>query len=321
MNECSKRMLIASGRSNEPLAQNIATALGQPLEDIEVKNFNDKEIGVKYNENVRGSHLFIIQSTNPPAENILELLIMIDAAKRASANEITVVIPYYGYGRMDRKDEGRVAISAKLMADLINVAGAHRIVSMDLHSSQIQGFSDGPFDHLYGSLVFKPVLMQSEKNYNAAASPDVGRIKMARAYAQKILPSPGQYIDILAIDKRRHAAGSAEVMNIIGDAAGKRILIVDDMIDTASTLCNAAQAFMGAGAESVDALATHLILSNNAVERIQASPLGKVYTTNTIHHTKRYSKIEVVDASAAFGEAIKNIFEHGSVSAVFDSVH
>ena len=227
--------MIFSGSSNLPLAIKISKKIGKPLGSIELKRFSDGEIWVKYGENIRGMDVFIIQSTNPPADNLLELLIMIDAARRASAKQITAVIPYFGYARQDRKDQPRVAITSKLMANLITVAGADRVISMDLHAPQIQGFFDIPFDHLYGSSVFHDQF-DHLKNDLAIVSPDVGGIKLARAYA-KLLGS-----SLVVIDKRRPKQNVAEVVHIIGDVENKEVLIVDDLIDTAGTFVGAVEA-------------------------------------------------------------------------------
>ena len=232
----SSEYKIFSGSSNLPLAEKISKKLDLPLGNIELKKFSDGEIWVKYGENIRGSDVFIIQSTSPPAENLMELLIMIDAAKRASAKRITAVIPYFGYARQDRKDQPRVAITAKLIANLITVAGTDRVMTMDLHAAQLQGFFDIPFDHLYGSTVFSG-LIKNEDGNTVVVSPDVGGLKMARSYAKRI------HADLVVIDKRRPNQNLAEVVNIIGDVENKDVLIVDDLIDTAGTFIAAIQAF------------------------------------------------------------------------------
>ncbi len=267
---------VFSGRSNRPLAELIAGELGKPLGDCEIKTFSDGEIWVKYGENIRGSDVFIIQSTNPPAENLLELLIMIDAAKRASARKVAAVIPYFGYARQDRKDQPRVSITAKLVANLITKAGADRIITMDLHAPQLQGYFDIPVDHLYSSAVLvKNVKKRRLKNL-AIASPDVGGIKIARAYAKRL------EAELVVIDKRRPRQNVAEVMNIIGDVAGRNILIVDDLVDTAGTLCNAVEALVVAGADKVYAACTHPVLSGKAFDRIEGSRIEKLMVTDSI---------------------------------------
>lgn len=306
---------IFAGRSNPALAEKIANYLGMPLGEAKVENFSDGEISVNYFESIRGSDMFIIQSTNPPAENLMELLIMIDAAKRSSAGRITAVMPYYGYARQDRKDKPRVAITAKLVANLLTQAGADRILTMDLHAPQIQGFFDIPFDHLYSSVV----LIDHVKNMDIAdnlvvASPDVGGVKLARKFASEL------GTELVIVDKRRPRANVAEVMNIIGDVKGKNVLLVDDMIDTAGTLVNAAKAIQEAGGLKVYAAATHPILSGPAIERINGSVLEKVIVTDSLVTNHDFSpKIEIVTISNLFGEAIKRIYDGESVSYLFDS--
>jgi ribose-phosphate pyrophosphokinase len=306
---------IFAGRSNPALAEKIAEYLGMPLCDAKVENFSDGEISVNYFESIRGSDMFIIQPTNPPADNLMELLIMIDAAKRSSAARITAVLPYYGYARQDRKDKPRVAITAKLVANLLTQAGADRILTMDLHAPQIQGFFDIPFDHLYSSVV----LIDYVKNMDIAdnllvASPDVGGVKLARKFAAEL------GTDLVIVDKRRPKANVAEVMNIIGDVRGKNVLLVDDMIDTAGTIVNAAKAIKEAGGLKIYAAATHPILSGPAIERINNSVLEKVIVTDSLVTEHEYSsKIEIVTISNLLGEAIKRIYDGESVSYLFDS--
>jgi ribose-phosphate pyrophosphokinase len=303
---------VFSGRSNRPLADLIAGELGKPLGDCEIKTFSDGEIWVKYGENIRGSDVFIIQSTNPPAENLLELLIMIDAAKRASARKVAAVIPYFGYARQDRKDQPRVSITAKLVANLITEAGADRIITMDLHAPQLQGYFDIPVDHLYSSAVLvKSVKKRRLKNL-AIASPDVGGIKIARAYAKRL------EAELVVIDKRRPRQNVAEVMNIIGEVEGRNILIVDDLVDTAGTLCNAVEALVKAGAEKVYAACTHPVLSGKAFERINGSRIEKLMVTDSIPLKKASPKIEVDSVAYIFAEAIKRTFYHRSISSLFD---
>jgi ribose-phosphate pyrophosphokinase len=303
---------VFSGRSNRPLADLIAGELGKPLGDCEIKTFSDGEIWVKYGENIRGSDVFIIQSTNPPAENLLELLIMIDAAKRASARKVAAVIPYFGYARQDRKDQPRVSITAKLVANLITKAGADRIITMDLHAPQLQGYFDIPVDHLYSSAVLvKNVKKRRLKNL-AIASPDVGGIKIARAYAKRL------EAELVVIDKRRPRQNVAEVMNIIGEVDGRNILIVDDLVDTAGTLCNAVEALVKAGAAKVYAACTHPVLSGKAFERIDGSRMEKLLVTDSIPLKKTSAKIEVDSVAYIFAEAIKRTFYHRSISSLFD---
>jgi ribose-phosphate pyrophosphokinase len=303
---------VFSGRSNRPLAENIAAELGKPLGQCEIKVFSDGEMWVKYSENVRGCDVFLVQSTNPPAENLLELLIMIDAAKRASARKIAAVIPYFGYARQDRKDQPRVSITAKLIANLITEAGADRVITMDLHAPQIQGFFDIPVDHLYSSAVLVKYFKDNPIENLAVASPDVGGIKMARAYAKRL------EAELVVIDKRRPKQNDAEVMNIIGDVKGKNILIVDDLIDTGGTLVNAVVALQEAGAKDVFAAATHPVLSGSAIERINKSNLKKIVVTDTLPMNVQSPKIEVETIAQLFGEAIKRTFKHQSISSLFD---
>ncbi|MBP1678676.1 MAG: ribose-phosphate pyrophosphokinase [Bacteroidetes bacterium] len=267
---------VFSGRANRPLAERIAADIGEPLGQCEIRTFSDGEIWAKYSENVRGCDVFIIQSTNPPAENLLELLIMIDAAKRSSARKVAAVIPYFGYARQDRKDQPRVSITAKLVANLLTEAGADRIITMDLHAPQIQGFFDIPVDHLYSSAVLVKYFSRKKLERLAVASPDVGGIKMARAYAKRL------GADLVVIDKRRPRQNEAEVMNIIGDVSDRDIIIIDDLVDTAGTLVNAVSALKQAGAHEVYAAATHPVLSGAAIERINASQLRTLVVTDTL---------------------------------------
>ena len=278
----------------------------------EIKTFSDGEIWVKYSDNIRGSDVFIVQSTNPPAENLMELLIMIDAAKRASARKVAAVIPYFGYARQDRKDQPRVSITAKLIANLITGAGADRVITMDLHAPQIQGFFDIPVDHLYSSAVLVKHFKRKKINNLAVASPDVGGIKMARAYAKRL------EADLIVIDKRRPKQNEAEVMNIIGDVEGKNILIVDDLIDTAGTLCNAVSALHEHGAREIFAACTHPVFSGKSVERINNSKLSKILVTDTLPITTQSSKIETESVAHIFSEAMKRTFKHMSISSLFD---
>ena len=311
----AKPIKIFAGRSNPALAEKIAEYLDMSLGNAKVENFSDGEISVNFFESIRGSDLFIVQSTNPPGDNLMELLIMIDAARRSSAARITAVIPYYGYARQDRKDRPRVAITAKLVANLLTEAGANRILTMDLHAPQIQGFFDIPFDHLYSSVILIDHIRHREFRENlVVASPDVGGVKLARKFAEELCT------DLVIVDKRRPAANVAEVMNIIGDVNGKNVLLVDDMIDTAGTLVNAAKAIRDAGGLKIYAAATHPILSGPAIKRIDASILEKVIVTDSVITKHEYSaKIETVTVSNLFGEAIKRIYEDDSVSCLFDS--
>lgn len=305
--------LVFAGNSNVPLANKIVEAIGISLGSIELKRFSDGEIWVKYGENIRGREVFLIQSTNPPAENLIELLVMIDAAKRASAKKVTAIIPYFGYARQDRKDQPRVSITAKLMANLITVAGADRVMTMDLHASQIQGFFDIPVDHLYGSSIFLNHLNNLSDNL-AVVSPDVGGIKIARAYAKML------HSDLIVIDKRRPKQNFAEIMNIIGEVDGKDILLVDDLIDTAGTFVGAAKALKENGARKVFGAVTHPLLSGPAYERINNSgEVDKLFVTDTINFDSNNSeKIKTLTAAPLFAEAILRTYKNESISSLFN---
>jgi ribose-phosphate pyrophosphokinase len=312
-----RNWLILSGSSNRPLAEKISQKLNKPLAGIEIRRFSDGELFVEIGENVRGRAIYIIQSTSRPAnDTLMELLVIIDALKRASAKEITAVIPYYGYARQDRKVAPRTPISAKLVADLLTAAGATRIVSMDLHAAQIQGFFNIPFDNLYAS----PVILEYFKNEMkdvkdlVVVSPDAGGVERARAFAKRLNAS------VAMIDKRRVAPNVAKAMNVIGDVDGKTAIILDDMIDTAGTLTEAAQAIAQHGAKSVYAAATHGVLSGPAVERIKNSALQKVIITDTITMSAEAaacSKIVQLSVADLLAEAIHRIHNHDSVSSLF----
>ncbi len=306
---------LFSGRSNRQLAEDIADHLGMKLGALEIQNFSDGEIWGKYSENIRGGDVFIIQSTNPPSDNLMELLILIDAAKRASARRVTAVIPYFGYGRQDRKDQPRVSITAKLVANLLVHAGADRVITMDLHAPQIQGFFDIPVDHLYSSAVFVPYFKRKRIPNLTVVSPDVGGIKMARAFAQRLGG------DLILIDKRRPAPNEAEVLNIIGDANDRNILIVDDMIDTAGTFVSAIKALKNNGAKEIYGACTHPLFSGKAVERVMESAVTKVYVTDSIalnSKCQNSNKVEVLSVASLFAEAIKRGFKNQSISSLFD---
>jgi ribose-phosphate pyrophosphokinase len=304
---------VFSGSSNKPLAEKIAGKLGKPLGDVELKRFSDGEIWVKYLENIRGSDVFIIQSTTPPSENILELLLLIDAAKRASAKRITAVIPYFGYSRQDRKDQPRVSITAKLIANLITVSGADRVITMDLHAAQIQGFFDIPLDHLYSSSLFSGLFKDVSKNL-VVVSPDIGGIKMARSYAKRL------HCGLVVIDKRRPKQNQTEVVNIIGSVENKDVLLVDDLVDTAGTLVSAIQALKKNGAKNIYSSVTHPLLSGPALDRINKSEITKLYVSDTIHFrdNNKTDKISVITASAIFAEAIRRTHNNESISSLFD---
>lgn len=308
----SDGFLIFAGSSNKPLAEKIADSIGVPLGILESKRFSDGEIWVKYGENIRGRDVFLIQSTNPPSDNLVELLIMLDAAKRASAKRITAVIPYFGYARQDRKDQPRVAITAKLMANLITSAGADRVMTMDLHASQIQGYFDIPMDHLYGSSIFLNYLNNLSDNL-VVVSPDVGGIKIARAYS-KMLNS-----GLIVIDKRRPKDNITEVMNIIGDVENKDILLVDDLIDTAGTFVNATKALKEKGANRIFGAITHPLLSGPAYERINESQVDKLFVTDTIDFDEnKCNRIIRISAAPLFGDAILRTNKDESISSLFN---
>lgn len=302
---------VFSGSSNLQLSEKIAARLSKPLGQVELKRFSDGEIWVKYHENIRGLDIFIIQPTIPPAENILELLIMIDAAKRASAKNITAVIPYFGYSRQDRKDQPRVSITAKLLANLITVAGADRVITMDLHAAQIQGFFDIPFDHLYSSSIFTGMFRNISDNL-VVVSPDIGGIKMARSYAKRL------HCGLVVIDKRRPKTNLAEVVHIIGSVEDKDVLLVDDLIDTGGTFVGAIEALKKNGAKNIYGSVTHPLLSGPALERINNSAITKLYVTDTIPLKNGSDKIEVVSASDIFAEAIRRTYNKESISSLFD---
>ncbi len=302
--------LVFSGTSNPELAQMICDYLKIPLGNVDVKRFSDGEIWVKYLENIRGRELYIIQSTQPPAENLMELLILLDAAKRASAKRVTAVIPYFGYARQDRKDQPRVSITAKLVANLITKAGADRVITMDLHAAQIQGFFDIPFDHLYASPIFTSLFR--DMNNFAVVSPDMGGIKMARSYAQRLDTS------LVVIDKRRPKHNLAEVMNIIGSVEGKDVLLVDDMIDTAGTYVSAIKSLKERGASKIFGAVTHPLLSGNAIERIEESEITKLYVSDSIPLKVKTNKIEVRSSAALFAEAVIRSYNNESISSLFE---
>jgi ribose-phosphate pyrophosphokinase len=303
---------VFSGRSNRPLAERICADAGVELGKTEIQNFSDGEIWVKYTENIRGADVFIIQPTQPPADNLMELLILLDAARRSSAKRLTAVIPYFGYARQDRKDQPRVAISAKLVANLLTKAGADRVITMDLHAAQIQGFFDIPMDHLYSSAIFTDYLRKKEIPDLVVASPDVGGIKMARSYAKRL------GADLVVIDKRRPKPNEAEVMNIIGEVKGKNILIVDDLIDTGGTFVNAVKALRDNGARAVYGACTHPILSGNAIKRLEQTELTQLWVTDSLPLRGSSSKIEVRSAAKLFAEAIIRTHNNESISSLFD---
>jgi ribose-phosphate pyrophosphokinase len=307
---------IFSGRSNPVLAEGIVESLGIDLGQLTIKNFADGELWIKFEENIRGTDVFIIQSTNSPAENIMELVLIIDAAVRASANTVTAVIPYFGYGRQDRKDTPRVPISSRVMVDLITATGADRIITMDLHSTQIQGFATIPFDHLYSRMVLQDAInrLGLDPKNSVVLAPDIGSARMSQAYAKRL----GMHFAL--IDKRRYAPNKAQVMHLIGDLKDKDVLIIDDMIDTAGTIVNATDEAKENGAKSVIAVATHALLSVPAIDRIQKSKIEKLVVTDTvsIKDEKKLDNMEIVTVARVFGEAIRRVFDGESVSALFE---
>ncbi|HVN48829.1 MAG TPA: ribose-phosphate pyrophosphokinase [Bacteroidota bacterium] len=305
-------LMIFSGRSNRPLAEKICADAAIPLGNAIIQSFSDGELWVKYSQNIRGADVFIVQSTQAPAENIMELLMLIDAAKRSSAKRVTAVIPYYGYARQDRKDQPRVSISAKLVANLLTEAGADRVVTMDLHTPQIQGFFDIPMDHLYSSVVLVDYFRKKDMSNFVIASPDVGSIKMARSYAKRL------ECDLAVIDKRRPRPNEAQVMNIIGSVEGKNVLIVDDLLDTGGTFVNAAQALKDNGALEIYGACTHPILSGKAYERLEESVVSKLIVTDTIPLKRTSPKIEVRSIAKIFAEAILRTHRNESISSLFD---
>ena len=311
----SKMMLLA-GSSNRPLSEEISSCLEQALCEVTIRRFADGEIFVRIDENVRGKDVFIIQSTNPPAENILELLILTDAAMRASAARITAVIPYYGYARQDRKDQPRVAISAKLMANLIMRAGIDRVVSIDFHQHQLQGYFDIPVDHLYAAPVFVQHFRQKTLQDLVVVAPDVGSAKMARGFAKRL--NAGFAI----IDKRRPAANVTEVLNVVGEVEGRDCLIVDDMVDTAGTLSGAVGALKDLGVNKVYCCASHPLLSGPAVERLSAAPLTEMAVVNTIHipQERRFETLKVLSVAPLLAKAIRYIHSGESVSSLFEAL-
>jgi len=311
-------MKIMTGNSNLPLARAIAGYLELPLTQADVRRFADQEIFVEIHENVRGEDVFVVQSTSAPAnDNLMELLICIDALRRASAKRITAVMPYFGYARQDRKPGPRTPISAKLVANLITKAGADRVLAVDLHAGQIQGFFDIPTDNLYAAPVMAADILQRTGGENLmVVSPDVGGVVRARALARRLNNAP-----LSIVDKRRDKPGVSEVMNIIGDVKGWDCILIDDIIDSGGTLCNAAQALMDAGAKSVTAYLTHGVLSGAAAERVEASALKELVITDSIQPTEATmasSKIRIISIAPLVGEAIHRIAEESSVSSLFD---
>ena len=309
-------MMVMTGTANPDLAASIAGELGQALCDTTVRRFADGEIFVRIDENVRGRDVFVIQSTNPPAENLLELLLLIDAARRASAARVTAVVPYYGYSRQDRKDQPRVSIAAKLVANLIVAAGADRLITIDFHQHQLQGFFDIPVDHLYAAPVFMQHYRSRDLDNLVVVATDVGAAKMARGYAKRL----GSGFAI--IDKRRPGPNVAEVVNVVGEVDGKRCIIPDDMVDTAGTMANAVRALRERGAKEIFCIATHALLSGPAIERLAAAEVAEITVTDTIAipEEKRRGLPSLVTVSVAnlLARAIESTHYNRSVSKLFD---
>ena len=302
---------ILSGRATTYLAEKIANAYGEVLGKVVYQSFSDGEMSPFIAESVRGHEVFLIQSTFPPADNLMELLLMVDAAKRASALSVNVVIPYFGYARQDRKDKPRVAIAAKLIANLLSAAGANRIMACDLHADQIQGFFDIPVDHLDGSYIFVPYLKSLGLTDIMFASPDVGGIKRARSFANFF------NAELAVCDKYRKEANKIESMRLIGEVEGKDVILVDDLVDTAGTICKAAALLKDKGAKSVRAVCTHGVLSGKAYDNISSSVLEELVVTDTIPLQKESAKIKVLSVSDLFAKAIRKIHDNESISSLF----
>ena len=310
-------MKIFSGNSNKTLAKGIAKYLSISLGKLEIYKFSDGELNVAFLENIRNEDVYIVQSLDSTSDNIIELLLLLDAAKRASAKNVIAVIPYLAYGRQDRKDRPRAPISARLMLDLITAVGVNRIICMDLHSPQIQGFVNIPFDHLYSRIAILDRLKKFSLNESngVVLSPDVGGAKMGQSYAKKM------QLGFALIDKRRPKPNQTEVVNLVGDLQNKHVIIIDDMIDTAGTICNAANTAIDNGAIDVVCVATHPVLSGKAIEKLQNSSLSKVIVCDTIDviKQKKFEKLEIVSTASVFGESIRRVDSGESLSSMFDS--
>lgn len=302
---------LFSGTNSRYLAEKIADYYGNPLSSVTVSLFSDGEMQPIINESVRGAYVFFIASTFTPADNLMELLLMIDAAKRASAGYITAVIPYFGYARQDRKDKPRVPISAKLIANLLEAAGANRIMTMEFHADQIQGFFDIPVDHLKSDAIYIPYLQEQDLSDVIFASPDVGGVKRTRIYSNHFRKN------LVICDKYRTKANEVAEMTVIGDVKDANVILVDDLVDTAGTLCRAAKIIMEKGAKSVKALCTHPILSGNAYENLENSELSEIIVCDTLPLQKHSEKIKVLSTAKLFARAIRNTHEHRSISALF----
>ena len=311
MSDEKNSFLVFSGTSSRYLAEKICASLGCPLGNLLVTKFSDGEFSVSYEESIRGRDVFLVQSTFPNSDNLMELLLMIDAAKRASARHIIAVIPYFGWARQDRKDKPRVSIGAKLVADLLSVAGIDRLITMDLHADQIQGFFNVPVDHLYASNILLPYLQSLHLENLVIASPDVGGSKRANTYA-KYLGCP-----LVLCNKTRSRANVVATMQIIGDVKDKNVVIVDDMVDTAGTIAKAADVMIEAGAKSVRACASHCVMSGPATERVQNSSLEEIVFTDSILYTQRCAKVKQLSVADLFAETIKRIINNASISSQY----
>lgn len=307
----NKNYMVFSGTATKYLAEKICQSLGCPLGELVITKFSDGEFAVSFEESVRGQDIFLVQSTFPNSDNLMELLLMIDAAKRASANTINAVIPYFGWARQDRKDKPRVSIGAKLIADLLSVAGVDRVITMDLHADQIQGFFDVPVDHLYASNVILPYLQSLQLEDLVIASPDVGGSKRASTYA-KYLGCP-----LVLCNKTRARANVVASMQIIGDVEGKNVVIIDDMVDTAGTITMAADIMKEAGAKTVRACASHCVMSGPASDRVQASALEEIVFTNSIPYTQRCAKVKQLSVAELFAETIRRVIDNESISSQY----
>jgi ribose-phosphate pyrophosphokinase len=305
------RVKIFSGTTSRDVAEKIAAAFGQPLGDLTIQRFSDSEIGPSFNESVRGCEVFLIQSTFPPSDNLMELMLMVDAAKRASAHKVNVVMPYMGYARQDRKDKPRVSIGAKVVAEFIQSVGTDRLMTCDLHAGQIQGFFDIPVDHLDGSTITAPYIRSLNLENLIFASPDVGGVVRTRAFAKKF------GAEIVVCDKMRLRANEIASMQVIGDVTGMNVVLVDDIVDTAGTICKAADLLLERGAASVRAVITHPVLSGPAHERIRNSSLVELITTDTIPLREENEKIRVISVADLFARAIRNVVSHESISSLF----
>ena len=304
----NKNYMVFSGTATKYLAEKICQSLGCPLGELVITKFSDGEFAVSYEESIRGRDIFLVQSTFPSSDNLMELLLMIDAAKRASARTINAVIPYFGWARQDRKDKPRVSIGAKLVADLLSAAGVNRVITMDLHADQIQGFFDVPVDHLYASNVILPYLQSLQLEDLVIASPDVGGSKRANTYA-KYLGCP-----LVLCNKTRARANVVDTMQIIGEVEGKNVVIIDDMVDTAGTITKAADLMMSVGAKSVRACASHCVMSGPASERVQNSALEEMVFTDSIPYTQRCAKVKQLSVADMFAETIRRVIANESIS-------